>query len=121
MIGSQLNSCTECSNYVLGDCTAMIDESFLRELFFQRLPPNVRMVLTSTPDTTVLTQLADPADKIMEVGTVSTHPSLATQIEQLRGEMSRLEKLVKKTLSFTIIISPYHPIILSLTDTTRPT
>ena len=88
---------------LLGDRTAMMDESFLRELFLQRLPSNVRMVLASTPDTTGLAQLADLADKVMEVaappGTVAgvtTPPSLVSEVEQLRGEVSRLEKLVKK-------------------------
>ena len=48
--------------------------SFLRELFLQRLPPNVRMVLASANPTTSLENLANMADKIMEVSA----PTVAT-------------------------------------------
>ena len=80
----------------------MTDGSFLRELFLQRLPANVRMVLASTPDNTSLEKLADLADKIMEVATppianvTTTLPALATEVTQLREEVSRLEKLIQK-------------------------
>ena len=43
----------------------------MRELFLQRLPPNVRMVLASTPDTGNITELAQLADKVMEVAAPS--------------------------------------------------
>ena len=89
---------------LLGNRAGMTDDSFLRELFLQRLPPNVRMVLASTPDGTGLVQLADLADKVMEVASptagsiaaVTTPSTLATEIEHLRGEVLRLEKLVQK-------------------------
>ena len=42
---------------------------FLRELFLQQLPPNVRMVLASADPSMTLDNLADMADKIMEVAT----------------------------------------------------
>ena len=51
---------------LLGDHPGF-DASFLRELFLQRLPPNVRMVLASSPEGTTLDQLAEMADKVMEV------------------------------------------------------
>jgi len=35
----------------LGEKAANTDAAFMRELFLQRLPPNVRMVLASTPHT----------------------------------------------------------------------
>ena len=54
---------------LLGDRPGMMDETLLREHFLQRLPPNVRMVLASTPDDTGLEKLADLADKVMEVAT----------------------------------------------------
>ena len=87
---------------LLGDRPGMTDESFLRELFLQRLPPNVRMVLASTSDTTSLTQLADLADKVMEVatptGSVSgvTAAPLATEIERLSEQVSRLQTTVQQ-------------------------
>ncbi len=86
---------------LLGDRPGLTDDSFLRELFLQRLPPNVRMVLASTPDGTGLEQQADLADKVMEVvapptaiASVSTPPPLATEVDQLREQVSRLSKLV---------------------------
>ena len=38
----------------------------IRELFLQRLPANVRMVLASTRDNTPIEELAQLADKVME-------------------------------------------------------
>ena len=52
---------------LLGDKAGAIDSSVLRELFLQRLPANIRMVLASSPDTTNLENLAQLADKIVEV------------------------------------------------------
>lgn len=86
---------------LLGDRASAIDTTFLRELFLQRLPPNVRMVLASTSSSASLEDLAELADKVMEVAAPSvsavTHsPSLATEVEQLREEVSQLGKLVRK-------------------------
>ena len=92
---------------LLGDRPGVTDGSFLRELFLQRLPPNVRMVLASTPGTVSLDKLAEIADKVVEVaspsvsavsapiGTASNAPpALTPDIEQLRTDVARLEKLV---------------------------
>ena len=97
---------------LLGDRPG-IDPSFLRELFLQRLPHSARIVLASTPEGTALAVLAEMADKIMEVA--ATPPSVAAiktpkgsgatptpqtasaaEIEDLRSEITRLEKLVLK-------------------------
>ena len=43
------------------------DNSLLWELFFQRLPSHVRIVLASSGDTVSLDILADMADKMLEV------------------------------------------------------
>ena len=52
---------------LMGDAAGPnLDNSFLRELFFQRLPSHVRMVLASSGDNVSLDILADMADKIME-------------------------------------------------------
>ncbi len=54
---------------LLGDRLSSADSSsFLRELFLQRLPSNVRMVLASADSSTDLGKLAEMADKILEVG-----------------------------------------------------
>jgi hypothetical protein len=76
--------------------------SFLRELFLQRLPANVRMVLASTDVTTDINKLADMADKVIEVATptIATVSSAAAQdsasfeVQQLRKEVARLADLV---------------------------
>ena len=95
---------------LLGDRPGLTDTSFLQELFLQRLPPNVRMVLASTPDTTTLDKLAEMADKIMEVATPTVAaatmptvaatntptPALTTEVEHLRAEVTRLEKLFQQ-------------------------
>ena len=72
---------------------------FLRELFLQRLPPNVRMVLTSADPATSLENLANMVDKIMEVS-APTVAALSTphvddfEVKQLREQVSRLADLV---------------------------
>ena len=75
--------------------------AFLRELFLQRLPPNVRMVLASADNTIELHKLADMADKIMEVATpalsvssVSEPPLPSPELLQLKAEFSGLASLV---------------------------
>ena len=83
---------------LLGDKAATADHSFLRQLFLQRLPPIVRMVLASTKDDEELESLASLADKVVEVATpvVSTVQTtqLSTEVEQLRSEIADLKKLV---------------------------
>ncbi len=59
---------------LLGNRPGLTDTSFLQELFLQRLPSNVCMVLASTPDTTALEILAEMADKAIEVAA----PSIAS-------------------------------------------
>jgi hypothetical protein len=101
---------------LLGDKSGPTDTtSFLRELFLQRLPPNVRMVLASADPSTQLGQLAEMADKVMEVAaptighiTDSHVPSIPppppSDIQQLRDEVARLSTLVQ-SLTTT---NPHH-------------
>ena len=75
------------------------DSVFIRELFLQRLPANIRMVLASTSEDTPIAQLAQLADKVMEVSVptvskVSVQPS-PTALEQLQGEIASLKQEVK--------------------------
>ncbi len=76
---------------LLGDRTEATEGTFLQELFLQRLPANVRMVLASTgTSATTLEQLADLADKVVEVAVTSASPQppeLLSEIEQLRTEL----------------------------------
>ena len=85
------------------------DNRFLRELFLQRLPNHVRMVLASAGDIS-LEALAQLADKIMEVATPTlsaVHVSpLASEVEQLHTEIA----LLKDTLSsLQLTSSQHHP------------
>ena len=89
---------------LLGDKlgTSANANSFLRELFLQRLPANVRMVLASADSSMDLDKLADMADKVMEVATptvatvTTTHSNRAdnSEVKQLREEVARLADLV---------------------------
>ncbi|XP_037567903.1 uncharacterized protein LOC119448753 [Dermacentor silvarum] len=54
--------------HLIGDRSAALDAYILRELFLQRLPHQVRMIL-SVSSTETLDSLAQMADKIMDVGT----------------------------------------------------
>lgn len=91
---------------LLGDRPGL-DTSSLRELFLQCLPSNVRMVLASSPDITSLDNLAEMADKVMEVAAPSvgsvtkpsapnTDPTLIAEVGGLHSDVARLEKLVQK-------------------------
>ena len=87
---------------LLGDKAASTDSAFIRELFLQRMPGNIRMVLASTADAVSLEELATLADKVMDVASPSvavvTTPQATSDMEQLRAEVSRLTDIVS---SFT--------------------
>ncbi len=51
---------------LLGD-RAGLNDTFLKELFLQRLPNSVRMVLAASPGDTPLENLAELADRVVEV------------------------------------------------------
>ena len=87
---------------LLGDKATTIDQSFLRELFIQPLPPNVRMVLAST-DKMTLTKLAELTDKVVEATTLeftstASQPtvspiSILPELSQLQEEIDHLKKI----------------------------
>ena len=82
---------------LLGERAGM-DGAFLKELFLQRLPTNVRMVLASTSATTSLEELAELADKIAEVAippvAAVQQPHLADEMQQLKAEVTKLQKAI---------------------------
>ena len=85
---------------LLGNTPGVTDRSFICELFLQRLLANVRMVLASTSDSVSLNELAQLADKIVEVAapqSVSTVRSsnLSDEVEKLKGQLTNLTQLVK--------------------------
>ena len=72
--------------------------AFLPELFLQWLPANIRMVLASTRSDTPINEIAQLADKIIEVA-VPQVASISTQlnssdIEALRVEIASLKKQI---------------------------
>ena len=85
---------------LLGDKASSTDGSLLRELFLQRLPANVRMILASTGEgsSADLEKLASLADKVMDVATptisaVATS-QLSSEVEHLRGKITGLKEYI---------------------------
>ena len=86
---------------LLRDKAAGMDQSFIRELFLQRIPVNVRMVLASTPTAITVEELASLADKIMDVASPSAAAiipasALSNEISELKSEIAQLQKLIKR-------------------------
>ena len=82
-----------------GDSQAHVSPPFLRELFLQRLPGNVRMVLASTSDHLPLEELAQLADRIMDVSpptVAAVTPTPLPELDHLRTEVARLQSLVQQ-------------------------
>lgn len=83
---------------LLGDKVASTDSSFLRELFLQRLPHNVRMILAGSGDDVNkdLDKLAALADKVLDVSTpLVSAVATSTAVEELRAEIAVLKTLVE--------------------------
>ncbi|KAG0432010.1 hypothetical protein HPB47_021247, partial [Ixodes persulcatus] len=64
---------------LLGERASTIDDALLQELFLERLPPNVQMVLAAAAPLN-FTRLAGLAEAVMEVSTPSTSNIAATTI-----------------------------------------
>ncbi|XP_038047637.1 uncharacterized protein LOC119721743 [Patiria miniata] len=87
---------------LLGECK--LETSIFKQLFLQRLPGNVQLVLASTADDVNIEQLAKLADKIVEVTPLPSHvatvttgessPSQATQFQQLAEQITLLQAQV---------------------------
>ena len=91
---------------LLGDQGSEHTATLLKELFLQRLPSNVRMILASTPGDNTVQDLAALADKIVEVtgpsrpapinnlSTPESDSQLAAELTKLREEVAYFKKLV---------------------------
>ena len=90
---------------LLGDKfgTSSDANSFVRELFLQRLPSNVRMVLASMDTSIDLNKLADMADKVMEVATLTVSAITSTNLEHTKS--SEIEKLREEVAKLTDIVA----------------
>lgn len=84
---------------LLGDRAGTLDSTFLKQLFLQRLPANIRTVLATAPTSTTLDELAELADRIAEVATPTiatvTSNQPASELEQLRAEISKLQVAIQ--------------------------
>lgn len=83
---------------LVGDTPGLADGALLRELFLQRLPATVRMVLASADSSTSLQDLAQMADKIVEVAVPSVsafHTPSTTELDDLRSEVATLRSTLK--------------------------
>ena len=63
---------------LLGDTGPAPDSPFIRELFLRSLLASVRMVLVLSPSTVTVAQLAEMADRIMEVANPPTITPITT-------------------------------------------
>ena len=74
---------------LLGEKANTTDAAFLYKLFLQQLPSNARMVLASTLDTGNIAELAQFANKVMEVAAPSIFGITTTdELGQLRQEVA---------------------------------
>ena len=105
-----------------GTAPGLLDRAFVCEMFLQRLPSNVRMVLASTRPDTSIEELAQIVDKIVEVATPSfsavttTPPHITAEMEPLRLEVAHLTNLVKSPTQRHHSPSPNHHRCQSSTD-----
>jgi hypothetical protein len=82
--------------------SADANEPLLRELFLQRLPSNVRMVLAPSGVTVGLNDLAEMADRVLEVSVPAVsavrspipHPPIM-ELESLRSEVRQLQEMMR--------------------------
>ncbi|XP_072142010.1 uncharacterized protein [Dermacentor andersoni] len=98
---------------LLGNNARSIDDTLLRELFLQRLPADVQMVL-ATASTLDLTGLAALADKVMEVATptiAATSPGTSPQISSPTSRSSSRSRRAgtrNETSTITHGVCYYH-------------
>ena len=85
---------------LLGDAGPPSEGAFVRQLFLQQMPPSVRMVLASASTTLTLPQLAEMADRILEVANPPTSQS-TTDLQQLSDQLSRLISTLDATVKHT--------------------
>lgn len=82
---------------LLGDSENVPDSAFVCELFFQQLPSTARMVLGSSAATLSLAQLAEMANRIVEV----TSPPTVTAVTAPSMSMEEICQLTD-TLAYLV-------------------
>ena len=72
-----------------------IETGILRQLFLQRLPPNIRLILASTSDSTTVDDLAILADRLVETQVPTISQVLpSSEMQDLKEQLSQLTKQV---------------------------
>ena len=89
---------------LMGGKAVTDDQSFVRQLFLQRLPPNVRMVLASTKDDEDLESLASLADKVMEVASPAVNRKVMNKKEEKMKEVRVITMIIITILIIIIIM-----------------
>lgn len=91
---------------LLGDRAAEAEGPLLRELFLQRLPTNVRLVLAPSVAGKSLEEIAELADSVVDVAPphVSSIDPPTLEVESLRAEIKELRELVS-----TLATRPHSP------------
>ena len=83
---------------LLAEDAAGLDSTLLREMFLQRLPSNVRMVLASAGEGKTLEELAQLADRIITAAPFSvagaTNPQPPGELDELRTEIAKLRETI---------------------------
>ncbi|XP_064462642.1 uncharacterized protein K02A2.6-like [Ornithodoros turicata] len=110
---------------LLGDNSASLDDTILRERFLQRLPQNVEMVLATAADMS-LDQLATLADAVVEVASptlsaVSSHqPASEPAPSQSRSHpQTTIEDLCHELRTLASLITASHAPSTSRRDSSR--
>ncbi|XP_064462765.1 uncharacterized protein LOC135373598 [Ornithodoros turicata] len=99
---------------LLDDQSASVDDALLRELFLQRLPQNVQMVLATAADMT-LDQLATLADAVVEVANPAVAavfpalpPSEPARPQPRQPSQSTIDDLCREFRSLAALIAASH-------------
>lgn len=90
---------------LLGDRSSTFDSTFLKELFIQRLPKNVQMILAPSIEKLEIIALAEMADKIMETSNDKIANVTANRSNDQRDEIIKLKKevaLLKKQMGIKL-------------------
>ena len=80
---------------LLGDSATAVEGPLIREPFLQRLPTNVRTVLASSAADKTLEEMAELADKIVDIASPSVSAVTPSgSMDSLRAEVKHLTDLV---------------------------
>ena len=89
---------------LLGNNSQLLDDSIFREMFLQRLPSSVQMVLAAADKGSSVQTLAELADKVMEVSQqnvpiTAVHKGQDTELANIRQDIASLKQSMEQ-LSF---------------------